>query len=123
MYYLTNSKYMAVNFRHFNTLGTLEFRCPNASFNPIIWQNNVNLFFKMLRYASSSKFNGDFINEKINKLDSGVIYDEINVNDALELCDLIFDNNLDKVYFLRQYLKSFDLSQEYKKAKTFCKTS
>ena len=23
----------------------------------------------------------------------------------MEFCDLIFDNNLDKIYFLRQYLK------------------
>ena len=27
---------------------------------------------------------------------------------AVELADLIFDNNLDKVYFLRQYIKSFE---------------
>lgn len=122
MYYLTNSKYLAVNFRHFNTLGTLEFRCPNGSFNPVVWQNNVNLFLKMLIYSSSSKYNYDFINEKISKLESGVVYDKINVNDALEFIDLIFDNNLDKVYFLRQYLKSFEEECEYKKAKTFCKT-
>lgn len=34
-------------------------------------------------------------------------YDEIYLEQALELCDMIFTNNFNKVYFLRQYLKSF----------------
>lgn len=35
------------------------------------------------------------------------LYTTVNLKNALEFVDLIFDNNLDKVYFLRQYLKSF----------------
>ena len=35
-------------------------------------------------------------------------YNQIYLEQALELCDMIFDNNLDKIYFLRQYLKSFE---------------
>ena len=36
--------------------------------------------------------------------------------------DLAFDNNLDKIYFLRQYLKSFEIgNKKFEKAKTFVK--
>ena len=41
---------------------------------------------------------------------------------GLELCDMIFTNNFDKIYFLRQYLKSFEIGKkEYSKAKKFTK--
>ena len=49
-------------------------------------------------------------------------YNEIVLPQALELADLIFQNNYDKIYFLRQYLKSFETStQELEKANTFVK--
>ena len=32
-------------------------------------------------------------------------YDEINMEDANELANIIFDNEIDKLYFLRQYVK------------------
>ena len=36
------------------------------------------------------------------------LYNNINLKNVLEFVDLVFDNNLDKVYFLRQYLKNFE---------------
>ena len=99
---------------------TIEFRCPNGSLNPIIWQNNVNLFTKLLIYSKSLKYNDDIIQQRrlINqdKYSDLKWYDEIYLSQALELSDMIFTNNLDKIYFLRQYLKSFqinDYSREY----------
>lgn len=119
--YLMEEKDVAVNFKHYHTLKTLEFRCPNASLNPVIWQNNVNLFVKMMLYANSDRFNRDFLNSKMSKIFiDKKTSNEIYVNDALEFVDLIFDNNLDKIYFLRQYLKSFEASENYEMAKTFC---
>ncbi len=98
-------------------LNTIEIRIPNGTIDPIIWQNNINFFGKLLQFASSTKFNDEVINERIRKenpenydLDS---YNQIYLESALELADLIFDNNLDKIYFLRQYLKNFEL---YKKS-------
>ncbi|MBR1679450.1 MAG: hypothetical protein IJ704_02280 [Bacilli bacterium] len=35
-------------------------------------------------------------------------YDLIKLQKALEFADLVFDNNLDIVYFLRQYFKDFE---------------
>ena len=50
------------------------------------------------------------------------LYNEIDIEEALEFSDLIFDNNLDKVYFLIQYFKNFDYAyQPLIKAKKFTK--
>lgn len=56
--------------------------------------------------------NEDFLDYKLDQdfkpfRGNEYLYDEINLKNALEFVDLVFDNNLDKVYFLRQYLKNF----------------
>ena len=91
---------------------TMEFRSPNGTLNHIIWQNNINFFVKLMKYCKSNNFNDDILNRR--ELDVQSIYDNlcaysrIYLDQALELSDMIFDNNLDKIYFLRQYLKSFE---------------
>ena len=116
---ISRTRYTAVNVQLVEDGGfcknnTIEFRCPNGTFETVIWQNNVNLLVKLLNYCKSSNFNDDIvdkrrslINEKNMKLE---LYHEIYLDEALEFCDLVFDNNLDKIYFLRQYLKLFDVS-------------
>ena len=37
-------------------------------------------------------------------------YSRIYMEQAIEFADMIFDNNLDKVYFLRQYVKDGSVS-------------
>ena len=95
---------------------TIEFRCPNGTLNPIIWQNNVNLFAHILMYAKSENYDDDIVSKRCYKIsDSSLklkIYNKIYLKGALELADLIFDNNLDKLYFLRQYLKSYEVGTE-----------
>jgi hypothetical protein len=117
--YLKSSRNLAVNFKNVKNLNnygdknTIEFRCPNGTINPVIWQNNVNFFVKLLLAVKSSSFNEDTVMRRKLLLKKENInfelYDEIHLDQALELCDLIFNNNLDKVYFLRQYLKSFQI--------------
>ena len=115
------------NSNHFSEGNTIEFRCPNGTLNSVIWQNNVNFFTKLLLYCRSKNFNNDIIfrRKKINldEYNSLIYYNEIFLDQALELCDMIFDNNLDKLYFLRQYLKSFKVSStnNYIKAKPMVK--
>lgn len=127
---VNRNRYQAVNFSNvspafcddFEEYNTIEFRCPNGTLDPIIWQNNVNFFIKFLLYSKSINFDADIINkrqsinkQKYNKLN---YYNEIFLDQSLELCDMIFDNNFDKVYFLRQYLKSFKVTKDFKYLET-----
>lgn len=129
-------RFKAVNFENvakrnvgdFCKNNTIEFRCPNGSLNSAIWQNNVNFFVKLLMYSRSTQFNDDIVQQRhqlnLDKFSSLAFYDEIYLEQALELCDMIFTNNLDKVYFLKQYLKSFQVRkqrQNYPKARKLIK--
>lgn len=88
-------------------INTIEFRCPNGTVNHIIWQNNINFFTKLLIYCASSNFDNELINKKLNEYEYKRLeqYSDIYLSDATELSNLIFDCELDKMYFLKQYLK------------------
>lgn len=108
---------------------TIEIRCPNGTLNPVVWQNNINFFTKFLIYCNDNNYDYDTILKREEKNKKNKInytkYDTIYLEQALELADLLFNNNKDKVYFLRQYLKSFEMDKSYnsslKKAKVFTK--
>ena len=111
--------------RHNNTI---EFRTPNGTLEPVIWQNNLNLFLALINYAKSTKFDEDIILKRYQSIKGKIdikLYSQIYLKQAIELADLIFDKNIDKVYFLRQYLKGFQETEQYDdfvKARTFIKT-
>ena len=65
-----------------------------------------NLDSDFLDYKLS---NGDFAYDKTK-------YNEVNIEEALEFADLVFDNDLDKVYFLRQYIKNYEENFKTNKA-------
>ncbi len=130
---ISHRRGQAVNFYNINTKklryvkdkkNTIEFRCPNGTLDPVIWQNNVNLFVKLLNYVKSSNYNNDIIEKRKNingdKYTDLYWYSEIYLEQSLELCDMLFTNNLEKIYFLKQYIKDFKVSnKENTKAKTF----
>lgn len=99
----------------------VEYRNFLGTLNEVIWQNNVNFITKLMLYCKKDSFNEDILNRRI--YDKKIIYDideynKIYLEQALELTDLIFDNNLDKIYFLRQYLKSYEISNnKYEKTR------
>lgn len=112
--YLPRNKNQAINFCNvisssYETKNTIEFRCPNGTINELIWQNNINFFSRLLLYCASANFDLDFIDYKLgyySKMDYNFpSYNKVELSEALELADLIFSNNLDKLCFLRQYLK------------------
>ena len=78
---------------------TMEFRYPNGSLIPFVWQNNVNFITKLINYAKSNDFDNDFINFRIVN-DNLLSYNNV----ALELANLIFNSDREKLYFLYQYL-------------------
>lgn len=121
---LFNSKQYALDFAsvQFNNVhrfmanNSFEVRCPNGTLNPIIWQNNVNFFAKLFKYCASQNFNDELITSRLRNYhpenNSYASYNQIYLQEAIELADLIFDNNLDKLCFLKQYLKSFQHPQK-----------
>ena len=70
---------------------------------------------KLLVYCQSKDFNQDIVQKRYQIIYDDMAqlkwYDEIYLDQALEFSDLIFTNNLDKIYFLKQYLKSFATEQ------------
>lgn len=101
---------------------TIEFRCPNGTLEPIIWQNNINFLIQFLTYCKNKNFNYDVVDKREKDVSNNFHqYHFIYFEQALELVDLIFDNNLDKLYFLRQYLKDGRQLKEYQKSKNFIK--
>ena len=115
---LHGSKYTALNFNNlsrkdniFKTGNTIEFRYANGSLNPIIWQNLVNLDVNLVNKANSDldidiiAKRHDIVKDYLGNIP---LYDEIFLDQALEFADLLFNNNLDKIYFLSQYLKGFN---------------
>lgn len=123
----TEEKRRSVNFKHIAGTepynyeieaqkNTIEFRGGNGTFNVIIWQNYINLLVKILEYAKSDNFNEELIKRRLeiikeNNIASNLYkYSQIYTEEALEFADLIFTNNLDKIYFLRQYFKDMKVS-------------
>lgn len=118
-YILPGNRRQALNFTNINFEqvkkqlkgNTLEFRNPNATIDDVVWQNNINVASKMVLSSTQEVIDESFLDYKLNKEfkieKNRLLYSEINLKDALEFVDLIFDNTLDKIYFLRQYLKDF----------------
>ena len=107
-------------------LNTIEFRMFNGTLNSIIWQNNINFIINFLLYCNNYDFDYDIINKRNEKTKDQFIYPihsyhKININQAIELADLIFTNNLDKINFLKQYFKNYQTNNEYIKAKKLTK--
>lgn len=102
---------------------TIEFRSPNGTLDAVIWQNNVNTFIKLLLSCLDNKFDMDIVLKRqkvLESLEDRFDYNKIYLDAALELSDIIFNNNLDKIYFLRQYIKNNEVSYEaMKRTKKF----
>lgn len=119
---LTDTRRQAVNFLNVDfsapnvnlEKNTIEFRAYNGTIEEVIWQNNINCCIHMLLSSYNKLYDEDYLNYKIehnNKnFNNLYIYNEINLKDALEFVDIVFNNNLDKVYFLRQYVKDGNVS-------------
>lgn len=95
---------------------TIEFRSPNGTLNPVVWQNNVNTFAHLLEYSKNTEFDSNRFKKARKKAkyfaSNLYYYDEMFLEQALRFADMIFDNNLDKIYFLRQYLGNYDVERD-----------
>lgn len=107
-------RFFGVNFRNLSSLknrkgkNTIEFRFGNGTFDPVLWQNYINTCIKLLE-ASKKDLDIDRLlylvyRIKENRINNAGI-DKLNIDQAMEFCDIIFDSALDKTNFMRQYIK------------------
>lgn len=123
IYYLKSDRHNALNFNNVNIYScdkcldknTIESRGQNGTNKVEVVQNYVNFLIKLFEYCKSSNFDYNKIYKRHEYISNEHYtiewYDEIFLEQALELCDMIFDNNLDKLYFLKQYLKEFKMNK------------
>ncbi len=120
---ISYDKYKAINFLHVDYLkcneygnkNTVESRGANTSLEAPIIQNYINLLVKVFEYCKSKNFNIEIVTKRHelikDKYNDIKWYDEIFLEQALEFSDLVFNKNIDKLYFLKQYLKYFELQK------------
>ena len=80
----------------------------NGTIDPIVVQNEINLFCNLL-LSSRKDIDIEYLDYRIedlkNKRTSLEMYININLDDAIIFSDIIFDDDLDKDYFMKQYIK------------------
>ena len=115
--YLSSNKLVAVNFpsplkcedfsnllktnsnpKANNILNTVEFRSPNGTINPVIWQENVNFFTKLMLSCA---------NKNLDKERLDYLYNNKSLASVDDLVSFVFEDEFDKKCFLRQYYKDF----------------
>ena len=107
-------RYHGVNFNNLSSLksydyrNTIEFRMANGTLDPVLWQNTINLYTKMLLRCTKDidvekleylLFKYKYINSDDN------LFDRMILTNAFDFADIVFDNMLDKTNFIKQYYK------------------
>ncbi len=117
----------------------IEFRNFNGTLYPEIAQNNINLTANIIESISNNRIDLELLDklyiEELNKKkkydnvikntivylykDSRKEYNELlnsysipNINKAILFADMIYEKEIDKLYFLKQYLKLFNKKEE-----------
>lgn len=110
-------KNRAVSFKNYHFISsdeeefnTIEIRCLNGTLDDITAQNNINFFIKLMEYVTSDKYDAKLIDKLFKQLKEISLedYSNLDINSALLLGDLIFDNTIDKINYLKQYVKADD---------------
>lgn len=105
-YFSDNKRYGLV----FKTNGKdlIEFRTPNATSNPILWQNYITTFYYLIKFSTSNKYPKKEIDEYIDKFMSIYLLERYSVpriDKALKLSNMIFPHKQDQLYFMQQYTR------------------
>lgn len=118
------NKHCGINFRNYKGFetddkNTIEIRCANGTLNPTIWQNNINTFMKFMMSCREENCDEEQIDYLLDQKD----YIDYNLNSFLLLdidkailfSDMMFDRDIDKLMFLKQYLKITEKEKQYTK--------
>lgn len=102
----------------------IEFRTPNSTFDAWLWQNYVNTFANIMLSSKYKELDEDKIKAYISKFNNPYYVDynndNLNIDKAIEFANVIFDDNIDKIYFMKQYLcneKDEDIKKLIKESK------
>ncbi len=107
-------KKWAINFKNYHYLSseeevnnTIEFRIANGTLDRTIIQNTIHFYLKLMLYVMSDEYDEELINRLFLRLKpkSFEQFEGIYIKDALKLVDLIFEESVDKINFLKQYVK------------------
>lgn len=86
---------------------TIEVRTFNSTMNPVIIQNDINLVLSIINQIVENGIDIDLLDYRFKEYDRKFYvkesYSKMNLQDAVELSDLVFNYDEDKDYFLRQY--------------------
>lgn len=86
---------------------TVEVRMFNGTTDETIIQNDINFVVSLFMYAISDSYDDELIEYMIKKFSPMELKNfRVEKKDkAIEFSNLIFKNDIDKLYFLKQYLK------------------
>ena len=85
----------------------IEFRTPNMTNNPLLWQNYITMFYYLLEYAASNKCDKKILDEYIRNYSKIYVLENYELDRREKACkfsDMIFNNSVDKINFMHQYL-------------------
>lgn len=84
---------------------TIEIRMPNSTLNAWIAQNNIATALHLIKSIKENDDINLYLKDKLKKeKKKDIYYTDIALEDAFEFCDIVFQNTIDKIYFLKQYL-------------------
>ncbi len=88
-------------------VSVIEFRTPNGTNDALLWQNYINTFYHILQYIASALF--DYERLEYNLFHATYRscindYEILHIEKAIEFANLIFKEDIDKIYFLKQYI-------------------
>ncbi len=115
---LNYDKKWALNFQNYSFLSLeeeinndIEIRCANGLLDKAMIQNTIYFYLKLMLYVMSDHFDQEYIDYLFQNLHVKNFedYSKTYIEDALLLGDLIFDNSLDKINFLKQYIKKGEI--------------
>lgn len=86
----------------------IEFRTPNMTSNPILWQNYITAFYYLLEFTASRKYDKKEVDRYIEgfcKMYPLENYELEKREKALQFTRKIFPHSIDQISFMHQYLK------------------
>ena len=102
----TNQKRYGIAFKNIDK-DLIEFRTPNMTSEEIYWQNYINTFYYLLRCAANPKYDQDEVDRYIDEFSEIYMlesYEILREDKARQFAKTIFDSNIDKNYFMHQYI-------------------